>query len=75
MRNGKPLGETQFRNMHAAYDDLPDALKQRLEGRTGLHQQLLERLHIVGQVRAIDGSVQQLHGHACSQPTSTTGNR
>ncbi len=25
MRNGKPLGETQFRNMHAAYDDLPDS--------------------------------------------------
>ena len=37
MRNGKPLGETQFRNMHAAYDDLPDALKHRLEGRTATH--------------------------------------
>ena len=37
MRNGKPLGETQFRNMHAAYDDLPDSLKQRLEGRTATH--------------------------------------
>ncbi|MBV9250687.1 MAG: TauD/TfdA family dioxygenase [Acetobacteraceae bacterium] len=36
-RNGKPLGETQFRNMHAAYDDLPDALKHRLEGRTATH--------------------------------------
>ena len=24
-RHGKPLGETQFRNMHAAYDDLPEA--------------------------------------------------
>ena len=35
MRNGKPLGETQFRNMHAAYDDLPDELKHRLEGRHG----------------------------------------
>jgi len=37
MRNGKPLGETQFRNMHAAYEDLPDALKHRLEGRTATH--------------------------------------
>jgi taurine dioxygenase len=37
MRNGKPLGETQFRNMHAAYDELPDALKDRLEGRTATH--------------------------------------
>ena len=36
-RNGKPLGETQFRNMHAAYDDLPKELKRRLEGRTATH--------------------------------------
>lgn len=37
MRNGKPLGETQFRNMHAAYDELPDDLKHKLEGRTATH--------------------------------------
>ncbi len=37
MRNGKPVGETQFRNMHAAYDELPDELKHRLEGRTATH--------------------------------------
>ena len=36
-RHGKPLGETQFRNMHRAYDELRDALKQRLEGRTATH--------------------------------------
>ncbi len=36
-RNGKPLGETQFRNMHAAYDDLPAELKHRLAGRTATH--------------------------------------
>ncbi len=36
-RHGKPLGETQFRNMHAAYDDLPEALKTRLAGRTATH--------------------------------------
>ncbi len=37
MRNGKPLGETQFRNMHAAYEDLLDELKHKLEGRTATH--------------------------------------
>jgi taurine dioxygenase len=36
-RNGKPLGDTQFRNMHAAYDELPAALKRTLEGRTATH--------------------------------------
>ncbi len=36
-RNGKPLGETQFRNMHAAYDDLPAELKDRLADRTATH--------------------------------------
>jgi taurine dioxygenase len=36
-RNGRPLGDTQFRNMHAAYDDLPDDLKTRLAGRTATH--------------------------------------
>lgn len=36
-RHGKPLGETQFRNMHAAYDDLPEALKQKLQGRSATH--------------------------------------
>ena len=36
-RNGKPLGETQFRNMHAAYADLPSAIKSRLQGRTATH--------------------------------------
>jgi taurine dioxygenase len=37
VRNGKSLGETQFRNMHAAYDELPDDLKHVLEGRTATH--------------------------------------
>ncbi|HEY4044060.1 MAG TPA: TauD/TfdA family dioxygenase [Rhodopila sp.] len=37
MRNGKPIGETQFRNMHAAYDELPDEMKHTLEGRTATH--------------------------------------
>ena len=37
MRDGRPLGDTQFRNMHAAYDDLPADMKRRLEGRTATH--------------------------------------
>ena len=37
MRNGKSVGETQFRNMHAAYQELPDSLKHQLEGRTATH--------------------------------------
>jgi len=36
-RDGQPLGNTAFCNMHAAYDGLPDALKQRLDGMTVLH--------------------------------------
>ncbi len=36
-RNGKSVGETQFRDMHAAYDELPEHLKERLEGRTATH--------------------------------------
>lgn len=37
VRDGRPLGDTQFRNMHAAYDDLPEEVKQRLEGRVAIH--------------------------------------
>lgn len=37
LRDGRPLGDTQFRNMHAAYDDLPEEVKQRLEGRVAVH--------------------------------------
>ena len=37
MRDGQPLGDTQFRDMHAAYDDLPTEVKERLEGRVAIH--------------------------------------
>ena len=37
MRDGRPLGNTEFCNMHAAYDGLPESWKQRLEGMTVLH--------------------------------------
>lgn len=37
MRDGVPLGATEFSNMHAAYDQLPQALKDRLDGMTITH--------------------------------------
>jgi taurine dioxygenase len=37
VRDGRPLGDTQFRNMHLAYRDLPADLKRRLAGRTATH--------------------------------------
>src|SRR6266581_3789518 len=37
VRDGRPLGDTQFRNMHAAYEDLPAEIKTRLAGRTATH--------------------------------------
>jgi len=36
-RDGRPLGNTEFCNMHAAYADLPQALKEELEGMTITH--------------------------------------
>ena len=36
-RNGKPLGGTEFANMHAVYDALPDDIKARLDGMTVTH--------------------------------------
>ena len=37
MRDGEPLGNTEFCNMHAAYEGLPEELKQELEGMTITH--------------------------------------
>ncbi|WP_099865516.1 TauD/TfdA dioxygenase family protein [Pararhizobium haloflavum] len=36
-RNGQPLGCTEFANMHAAYEDLPQEIKERLDGMTATH--------------------------------------
>jgi len=36
-RNGKTLGDTEFSSMQAAYEGLPEDLKQKLEGMTVLH--------------------------------------
>ena len=43
MRDGRPLGDTQFRNMHAAYEDLPADIKtpaRRAHGHARLRQVL-----------------------------------
>jgi taurine dioxygenase len=37
VRAGRPLGDTQFRDMRAAYEDLPADVKTRLAGRTATH--------------------------------------
>ena len=37
MRDGRPLGDTQFRNMHLAYEELPADVKRGLSGRTATH--------------------------------------
>lgn len=36
-RNGQPLGNTEFCNMHAAYDALPEEIKIKLDGMTITH--------------------------------------
>ena len=36
-RNGKPLGGTEFANMHAVHDMLPADIKVRLDGMTATH--------------------------------------
>ena len=36
-RDGRPLGDTQFRNMHAAHEGLPAEVRDRLEGRSAIH--------------------------------------
>jgi taurine dioxygenase len=36
-RDGKPLGGTEFSNMHAAYDTLPEAIKSQLTHATATH--------------------------------------
>jgi len=37
LRDGRPLGDTQFLNMRAAYEDLPAEVTAKLEGRTAIH--------------------------------------
>jgi len=36
-RGGRALGATQFRNQHAAYETLPEEVRERLEGRYAVH--------------------------------------
>jgi taurine dioxygenase len=37
VRGGRALGNTEFRNMHRAYEDLPEDVKKRIDGRVALH--------------------------------------
>jgi taurine dioxygenase len=37
VRDGQPLGGTSFCSMYAAYDDLPETTRRRLEGLTATH--------------------------------------
>ena len=37
VRDGRPLGNTEFCNMHAAYEGLPQDLKDELDGKTITH--------------------------------------
>jgi taurine dioxygenase len=37
MRGGRPLGDTQFRDMHRAWADLPAAMQERIEGLEAVH--------------------------------------
>jgi taurine dioxygenase len=37
VRDGRPLGDTEFSSMHAAYEGLPEKIKHKLEGMTVLH--------------------------------------
>jgi len=37
VRDGRVLGNTEFRDMRAAYDELDPAVKTRIEGRTAIH--------------------------------------
>ena len=71
VRNGTPIGETQFRNMHAAYEELPDELKHRLEGRTATHdfEKFWEMMrHRPGSRRAALTEAQKRRKPPVSQP-------
>jgi taurine dioxygenase len=70
-RNGKSLGETQFRNMHAAYDELPGGTKEWLEGRTATHdfEKFWEMMrHRPGSRRAALNEAQKRRKPPVSQP-------
>lgn len=49
-------GDTRFLNMHAAYEALPDAMKQRIEGLRGVHC-LTGRRNFTGRKRRTDDEV------------------
>ncbi|MBR0663511.1 TauD/TfdA family dioxygenase [Roseomonas hellenica] len=54
-RDGRALGATQFRNQHAAYEALPAEVRDRLEGRSAIHD--FEKFWDM--MRARPGSIRQ----------------
>jgi taurine dioxygenase len=50
-------GDTEFANMYAAYEALPDAMKQRLEGLRGIHVMMPDRGGDLGRRRTISAEV------------------
>ncbi|HEV2335320.1 MAG TPA: TauD/TfdA family dioxygenase [Stellaceae bacterium] len=43
IEGGEPLGDTVFANTIAAYDALPETMKQRLEGKKAIHRYAMRR--------------------------------
>jgi taurine dioxygenase len=75
VRDGRALGDTEFRNMHAAYEDLPADLKRRLAERTATHDfakfwDMMRRRP--GSQRAPLGPVQRARKPPVSQPIFRT---
>ncbi len=71
VRNGKSLGETQFRNMHAAYNELPVEMKRRLEGLSATHdfEKFWEMMrHRPGSLRSALTEAQKRRKPPVSQP-------
>jgi hypothetical protein len=85
-RNGSHAGETQFRNMHAVYDELPGQ-QERLEGdgyarfleilammrhRPGSGERLTEAQKQEAAVRKAAGAVHPLTDERCCMPIQDT---
>jgi taurine dioxygenase len=47
-RDGKPLGATRFANCEAAYRDLPEEIKKKLEGVIGIHNSVMYNAKVRG---------------------------
>lgn len=57
---GKPLGDTLFASMTAAYDELPDDVKQRIDGLYGVHNFSLQYERRRAKIEAAGGKRPEL---------------